>query len=131
LEEILEQLRELNERVSCALDLPTEDDLVRVEEEILISIPYDLRNFLLQASDVICGTIEPVTAADPRAHTYLPDVAAHAWEIGMPREYIPVCGYKGGYACTAQDGKVFFWQDGELVEEWQDFWCWCREVWLA
>ncbi len=130
MEEILEQLRELSERVSCPLELPSEDDLVAVEEALLIAIPYDLREFLLRASDLIYGALEPVTAADPRSHTFLPDVAANAWAEGMPREYLPLCQYQGGYACIAQDGKVFFWRRGELHDEWDDLWCWCRDVWL-
>ena len=130
MEEILERLRERNEDVSLPLDLPTEDDLLTVEEAILISLPGDLRCFLLEASDVICGDIEPVTAADPRSHTYLPEMAANAWSVGLPREYIPICEYHGGFACIAQDGKVYFWQNDDLSEEWEDFWGWCREVWL-
>ncbi len=130
MEEILELLQEQNQAVSFPLDLPTEEDLVCVEEEILISLPGDLRTFLLEASDVIVGAIEPVTAADPRSHTYLPEVAATAWSVGLPREYIPVCEYAQGYACIAQDGKVYFWQSGDMIEEWEDFWYWCRDVWL-
>ena len=131
MEEVLEELRERNETVSVPLELPSEEDLVCVEEEILISLPGDLRTFLLEASDVVCGAIEPATAADPRSHTYLPEMAAHAWSVGLPREYIPVCEYAGGFACIAQDGKVYFWQNDDLIEAWEDFWLWCRDVWLA
>lgn len=130
MEEILELLREQSQAVSLPLDLPTEDDLVGIEEAILISIPGDLRTFLMEASDVIVGRMEPVTAADPRSHTYLPEVASQAWDRGMPREYVPVCEYDGGYACIGQDGKVFFWKDGDLADEWEDLWYWVRDVWL-
>ncbi|WP_086929343.1 SMI1/KNR4 family protein [Agarilytica rhodophyticola] len=132
MEEILEELRELSEDVSVALELPTEDDLVLIEEEILISLPHALRVFLLEASDIIYGSIEPVTAADPRSHTHLPEVAAQAWSMGMPREYIPIAEYDGGYACIAEDGKVSFWSsNGMLENKWDDFWLWCRDVWMA
>lgn len=130
MDEILEQLRELNQEVSLPLELPSEEMLVVVEEEILISIPYDLRTFLLEASDVIVGTLEPVTAADPRSHTYLPEVAALAWSLGLPREYIPICEYDGGYAAISQDGRIIFWVNDRIAEEWEDFWWWCRDVWL-
>ncbi|MFL0811038.1 MAG: SMI1/KNR4 family protein [Agarilytica sp.] len=130
MEEILELLREQSASVSLPLDLPSEDDLVEIEEAILIHIPHDLRTYLMEVSDVIVGALEPVTAADPRSHTYLPEVAAQAWNQGMPRENIPVCEYGGGYACIGQDGKVYFWKNGEQEEEWEDFWYWCRDVWL-
>ncbi len=132
MEEIIEQLRQAHQTTSVALDLPDEDTLIEIEEEILISLPYDLRQYLLQASDVICGNLEPVTAADPRAHTYLPEVTAMAWGEGMPRENIPICAYNGGYAYISQDGEVGFWsiQDGESGQIWETFWHWVQEVWL-
>jgi len=131
MEDIIEHLRELAESVAVPLALPTEDDLVVVEEEILIPLPHDFRVFLMEVSDVITGNIEPATAADPRSHTYLPEMAALAWDIGLPREYIPICEYEGGYACIAQDGKVTFWRSGEIHGEgWEDIWWWAREVWL-
>lgn len=130
MEEIIEQLREMSEDVSLPLDLPTDDDVLEVEEAILIPLPHDLRTYLLEVSDVIVGAIEPVTAADERSHTYLPEVAATAWSVGLPRDYIPVCEYDGGYAAISQDGKVSFWVNGDFTEEWEDFWYWCRDVWL-
>ncbi|MFL0800849.1 MAG: SMI1/KNR4 family protein [Agarilytica sp.] len=131
MEEVIEFLQENSQSVSMPLELPTEDELVCIEEEILISLPHDLRKYLLEASDAIIGALEPVTAADPRSHTYLPEVTARAWDIGLPREYIPVCEYNGGYACIAEDGKVFFWDGQALTIEWEDFWMWCKDVWLA
>ena len=130
MEELIAQLRSLNEGVSLPLDLPTEEQVLEAEEQILMPLPADLRTYLLQASDVITGNVEPVTVADERSHTYLPELAALAWDRGLPREYIPVCEYDGGYACIAQDGVVYFWLDGNLEQEWQDLWAWVREVWL-
>ncbi len=130
MEEIIEMLREQAESVSLPLDLPSEEELVEVEELLLIGLPHDLRVFLLEVSDVIVGHLEPVTVADPRSHTYLPDVASRAWDIGLPREYIPVCEYNGGFACIGEDGKVLFWDGADMAEEWDGFWQWCRDVWL-
>ena len=132
MEDIIEQLRERSETVSLGLELPSEDQLVVVEEEILIPLPHDLRVFLLEVSDLIVGSLEPATAADPRSHTYLPEMCANAWDAGLPRENIPICQYRGGYAAIAEDGKVFFWSpDGAEDEPWDDIWRWCRDVWLA
>ena len=79
MEEILELLRDHNEMVPVPLELPDHDCLVEIEEEILLPIPRDIRTYLLEASDVVFGSMEPVTAADPNSHTYLPDVTATAW----------------------------------------------------
>lgn len=131
MEEILDLLREHNEKVPVPLDLPDEDQLVLVEEEILLPIPRDMREYLLTASDVVFGSLEPVTAADPNSHTYLPEVAAVAWSLGVPRYLMPLCEVNGAYYCVEPEGEVVFWRDGDLTEDsWATVWYWVRDVWL-
>lgn len=48
MEEVIEQLRELNEPVPVPLELPEEEVLVEIQEQILIHLPYALREYLLQ-----------------------------------------------------------------------------------
>ena len=64
MEEVIEQLRELNEPVPVPLELPEEELLVEIEEQILINLPFELREFLLKVSDVVYGRLEPVTVTD-------------------------------------------------------------------
>jgi hypothetical protein len=131
MEEILELLREYNEPVPVPLDLPDHDQLVQVEEELLLPIPRDMREYLLLASDVVYGSIEPVTVADPHSHTYLPEVTAVAWSLGVPRHLMPLCEVDGAYYCVEPEGEVVLWRDGELTDDnWQTIWYWVREVWL-
>lgn len=131
MEEILDLLREHNEDVPVPLDLPDEDQLVLVEEEILLPIPRDMREYLLKASDVVFGSLEPVTAADANSHTYLPEVAAVAWSLGVPRYLMPLCEVNGAYYCVEPEGEVVFWRDGELTDDnWLTIWYWVRDVWL-
>lgn len=136
MEDIIEQLRDCNEPVAVPLELPDEDLLVEIEEQLYMSIPTDMRTYLLEASDVIFGSLEPVTVTDERSHTFLPDVAAQAWDQGMPRHLLPVCAYLSGYYCIDPDGKVQYW-DGQDIEsdesgesEWDTIWHWVQEVWL-
>ena len=79
MEDVVDQIRESALPTAAFLELPSEDDLVLVEEEILLPIPREMRSFLLQVSDVLCGSLEPVTVADPGAHTHLPEVTSVAW----------------------------------------------------
>lgn len=133
MEEVIEQLRELNEPVPVPLELPEEELLVEIEEQILINLPFELREFLLKVSDVVYGRLEPVTVTDPQSHTYLPEVASVAWSLGVPRELVPICEDRGNYYCVEQDGTVLLW-DGEeedlTDESWDSVWHWVREVWL-
>ncbi|MCL1141336.1 SMI1/KNR4 family protein [Shewanella gaetbuli] len=130
--EIIDQLQEISETVPVPLELPTFEQLVEVEEQILIGLPTDLKEFLLHASNVIHGSFEPVTAADPYSHTYLPEVASYAWSIGLPREQIPICQVGDSFYCIEENGQVQFWEDGDFTDEvWESFWDWVEEVWLA
>jgi len=136
MEDVIELLREHNEDVSVPLDLPDEDLLVEIEEQLLMSMPDDLREYLLTVSDVVYGSLEPVTVADPRSHTYLPDMAAQAWNDGMARHLLPICQLADGYYCIADEGDVRFWnghklgKDPEGNKQWPSIWHWAREVWL-
>lgn len=131
MEEILELLRDNHQPVPVPLELPDEDDLVEIEEELLLAIPRDLRAYFLEASDVVYGSLEPVTVADPNSHTHLPDVAALAWSLGVPRYLLPICEDRGNYYCVDPEGEVVFWRDGDLTDDtWDSIWQWVRDVWL-
>ncbi len=131
MEDVVDALRERNEPVPVPLELPDEDLLVEIEEALCVALPDDLRDFLLLVSDVVCGRHEPVTVTDPNSHTYLPEVAAVAWSLGLPRKYLPVCEREGGYYCIAKDGAVRFWNESMSDETWDSLWHWARDVWLA
>lgn len=134
MEEVLEQLRALNEPVSVPLELPDDDMLLEIQEALLISLPADLYQFLLYASDVVYGRLEPVTASDPNAHTYLPEVAAQAWDAGVPRWLIPLCQASRDFYVVDAEGLVWLWeeQSERLAEQhWESVWEWVLEVWLA
>lgn len=132
MESIIEELRALNESIPVPLALPDMDDIIDAEEKILLSLDGEFRQFLLTVSDVVYGTIEPVTVADPNSHTYLPEVAAMAWSLGVSRELIPLCEDRGSYYCTNEAGEVILWKDGEVTDEepWADVWQWAGGVWL-
>jgi len=135
MEDVIEQLTELAEVVPVPLELPEEEDLVEIEEELFLPIPFEMREFLLKVSDVVYGTLEPVTVVDPQSHTYLPEVAATAWSLGVSRELLPLCEARGGYYCVSQEGDVNFVRleersEDEEEEEWASVWHWVKEVWL-
>lgn len=130
-EDVIEELRKRSLIVSVPLELPDEDQLVEVEEQILLPLPWELREFLLHVSDVIYGTVEPVTVTDPQSHTYLPEVAANAWAMGLPRELIPICECGAEIYGISEEGEVVRWADGEVTNDsWPSIWHWVRDVWL-
>lgn len=132
MDDIIDLLREHCEHIPVPLDLPTEDDLIDVEEHLYLSLPADYREFLLSVSDVVLGSLEPTTAADRHSHTYIPDVAAEAWSIGLPRHLIPICQHAADYFCIDPDGVIVHWSRGRLTDrQWENIWVWAEQVWLA
>ncbi len=131
MEDVIELLQERNEPVPVPLELPDEDLLVEIEEQLLIALPDDFRYFLSTVSDVVYGRVEPATVCDPNSHTYLPEMAAVAWSLGMPRKYLPICESDGAYYCISQDGTVKMWADTMCDDTWESIWHWAQDVWLA
>lgn len=131
MENVVEFLKANTLKILAPLRLPNEDELVEIEEEIMIHIPFDLREFLLTVSDAVYGTIEPVTVTDPRSHTHLPDVAADAWNALVPRHLMPICRDNDQYYCIGEDGEITLWtENGQSDETWPSIWHWAKEVWL-
>jgi len=133
MDDLIDLLRERHQGALVALELPDEDRLVEIEEQLLISLPGEYKEFLLTTGDIICGSLEPATVTDDYAHKFLPELAAQAWSQGMPRSLIPVCQAEEGVYAIGQDGQIVFWVPGEGVnedEDWSSIWQWAREVWL-
>jgi hypothetical protein len=130
--DIVDELRALSIAVATPLELPDDDQVLDIEEALLLSIPPAFREYLLTASDVIYGTMEPVTAADPQSHTYLPEVTALAWSLGVPRDVMPICEHGGEYYCVTPEGQVLHWAKGVLNEDdgWETVWDWIKQVWM-
>ncbi|WP_299981175.1 SMI1/KNR4 family protein [uncultured Pseudoteredinibacter sp.] len=129
-EAVLEELQDIAEQVLVPLDLPDHDDLVDIEEAILLPIPPLYRDFLLHASDLVIGSLEPATAADASSHTYLADMAAEAWQLGLPRELLPICQRANGFYAVNQDDEIVFWSPESGSEEAaESIWHWARDIW--
>ncbi len=133
--DISHRLHKLNLAVSVPLKLPELDDIVLVEEQLMMGLPADFRAFLMSVGDVVYGAIEPVTVTDAYAHNYLPEVAALAWDRGIPRDLIPICVMGENYYCIADDGEISYWENFQQSHQqsdqhWNDIWAWAEAVWL-
>jgi len=132
-EDVLQELRQHAEDTPVPLELPTEDDVLTVEEAILLPIPREYRAFLLQATNLVLGTLEPCTAADPSAHTYLPEVTAELWNRGLDRHLIPICVSRNAIYTIDPEGVISERANIEAAEgekQWESIWEWALEVWL-
>ena len=97
-----------------------------------LSFPPDFRRYLLEASDVVFGVMEPVTITRPTSHTHFPEVLADARKWGVPDNLIPLCYDNADFYCVDPSGQVVFWShDGASDESWADIATWIEEVWIG
>jgi hypothetical protein len=132
LDDAILHLREVNEQVPQPLRRPTNDEVSRVETEVGVKFHADYRRYLLEASDVVFGTLEPATITDPDSHTHLPSICADAWDADVPKKLLPICEDNGGYYCMNAKGQVLYVSgDGSTDEKWPDLAAWIEQVWMG
>lgn len=132
LTEVLAELRDLNEPVPKPLRLPTETEVHLAESSLGLKFPEDYRRYLLEASDVVFGAVEPAVVTPDAGHLSLVEMAESAWsDMELPRDLLPFCEDNGDYYCLAADGSVRFWShNGATDESWTDLATWIKEVWI-
>ena len=131
--EVLKELRALNEPVPKPSRLPSVAEIQAMEAKLGLKFHPDYVRFLLEASDVVFGTLELATITDAQSHTYLPLVAAEGWEIGVDRSWLPICEDNGDYYVLKSTGEVMYWSHDGLIREesWPNLATWIREVWIG
>lgn len=131
LDEVIRELRQLNEPVPNPLRLPTAQEADQAQRKLRMTFHPDYRKYLLEASDVVYGAIEPATVMPDEESADLTTIAREAWEIGVPRNLLPICEDNGDYYCMNKAGEVVYWShDGETDERWPDLATWIKEVWI-
>jgi hypothetical protein len=109
LDDAIRELRCCNEPVPIPLRLPTVAEIDDAERRLGVKFPSDFRRYLLEASDVVYGTIEPVTITQPHSHTDLFKVANDAWQdYGVPRDLLPICEDNADVYCINPASEVVF-----------------------
>lgn len=128
----LRRLRSRNEPVPRPLRLPTVEEVDDAERRLGVPFHPDFRRYLLEGSDVVCGTVEPATITRPESHTDLFKVAQKAWQAyGVPREVVPICEQNADFYCMNSSGEVIFWShNGWSSERWSGLADWIESVWL-
>jgi hypothetical protein len=114
------------------LRLPTIAQVAAAEQRLGLPFPDDYRRFLLEASDVVLGALEPATICDPSSHTHLPDVVATARGVGVPDDWLPICEDNADFYCLDSRATVRFWShDGATRESWPNLATWLHDVWIG
>ena len=129
LNQAIAALRRLNVPVPRPRRLPTEFEVRDAEEMAGVAFHDDFRQFLLEASDVVYGTLEPITLSG--GHTDFGTVLEEARIDGVPGDLIPVCADNGDYYCITPTGEVVYWShNGATDESWLTLATWITDVWI-
>ena len=132
LDEVLSELRRLNEPVPKPFRLPTETEVNEAEKKLGIRFHPDYRKFLLVASDVCFGTLEPGVVIPDAGHQDLFEIISDAREMGVPGDVLPFCADTGDYFCMDAKGQVIYWShNGKTDEQWPNLETWIAEVWIG
>src|SRR5262249_24064161 len=92
LNDALTELRRCNEPVPKPPRVPTDAEVQSAEIRLGIKFHPDYRRFLMEASDVVYGVLEPATITVPAAHNDLFHVTQTAWDKwDVPRKLLPIC----------------------------------------
>lgn len=125
-----EELRRLDEAVPRPLRLATETEVRNIEVRSGLSFHPDFRRYLLEASDVTYGHLEPVTVVG--GHTAFDQVLQSARDWGVPDGLVPICEDNGDFYCITSAGEILFWSHhGTTDEKWPDLATWIQEVWIG
>jgi hypothetical protein len=130
LDDVIIELRELNEPVPIPITLPTENEVDQIERDLNVKFHADFRKYLLEASDVTLGTLEPVTITSDESHTHFPSVFNDAREVGVADDLIPICEDNGNYFCMNGSGEIVYWDHGSINERWPNLATWIKQVWI-
>jgi len=129
--EAIAALRVRNELVPQPLRLPTDQEIADAEGQLRLTFSADYRRYLLEASDVVFGTLEPCLVTPGAGYLDLVETCHTAWELGVPHDWLPICEDNGDYYCLAAAGVRFWSHDGASEERWPDLATWIMEVWIG
>ena len=132
LDVMIAQLRELNQPVPKPMRLPTAQEVDAIAATSGLSFPPEFRRYLLEASDVVFGALEPVTVTNLGDPTHFPEVLADARRWGVPADLIPICEDNSDFYCITPSGAIVFWShNGTTDERWPCIAAWIEEVWIG
>ncbi len=134
IKEAIKSLRDHHEEPPKQMRLPTEEEIQQAEIDLGFVFPDQFRQFHLEASNVVVGTLEPgVVFIDVLPYINLRSIAKDGWSLGVPQEHLPFCEDNGNYFCITPDGRVSYW-DHNGASEYDSSSCfaeWITNIWIG
>ncbi len=130
--DVIKELRELNESEPTHFRLPRKTEVAEAETRLGVKFCEDYKRFLLEASDVVYGALEPAVVVPNSGYLNLVEVANSGWnELDVPKNWLPFCEDNGDFYCLNEQGEVVFWsRNGATDDKWNSLTEWIKEVWI-
>jgi hypothetical protein len=133
LDQAFSELRRRNKPVPKPLRLPTPEEVSVAERDLGLTFHPDFRRFQLEASNVVCGVLEPgLVLPEIDIFRDLRSIAQYGWLAGVPKTALPFCEDNGNYYFMGRDGIVRYWDHDGHGESGRraSFAQWILEDWL-
>lgn len=131
------QLRKRDEEVPVHAKLPVIENLEKMAQELNFDIgteiPFDYVHYLLTASDVTFGLLEPVQILDEKSkYNYLPELINEMKAYGISKEGIPLCDDNGDIYYMTKDEKIILYssETREKIDQWENLADWILNEWI-
>ena len=129
---VIDRLKSVRMELPIQQYLPDDVVLDQYEQEIGVEFPNDYREFLKTASDSMYNGKAALRVTQDKGHSSeLAEAIINAQQIGVPKNWIPICEDNGDYFCIVPDARIVFWDhNGQNDESWPDLASWIEQVWI-
>ena len=96
-------------------------------------IPSDYIHYLLTASDVTFGLLEPVQITDEDSkYNYLPSLMEDMESFGIGEKGLPLCNDNDNIYYMTKDGKIFLYssEENQDIDQWDNLADWILNEWI-
>jgi len=111
---------------------PNDKILQQIENYLGFKLPEDYIFLIKKIYNLYYGTLEPfiVTNSQESLSDFITSVQ-QARDMGVPKNWLPICEDNGDYYCLLKDGSVRFWDhNGATEEKWTSLAEWVDNVWI-
>jgi hypothetical protein len=132
LDKVIDELIHLSGGERSNFPLPDDSLIKQYEEDIGFSFSEDYKKVLKEIDNIFYGTIELLSVTrDKKDYRELAQALNDARELGIPKDWLPICEDNGSYYCLDSNENVRYWTgDGYSNDSWVDLTSWIKQVWI-
>lgn len=136
MKEIYTILKSKSSKPRWKVHAPTVNEVYSCQSDMKVQFPREYIEFLLHASDIRFGEIEPVQLTAPENENYLPTVFSKLEErknkLSLHGTYYPLSMNLGDFFCLTEELDVIFIGRNHVADySWESIEDWMAKIWLT